>query len=72
MVHRSTELAQSPCVGNILGYKTKHNQVCRYDKEKNDYVKGNPEKGIITMFKPTEGREYFDRLKKSEGVSDDE
>ena len=69
---RALELVQSPCGENILGYKTKHNQVCRYDKEKNDYVKGNPEKGIITMFKPVDGIEYFNTRMEAERGEDDD
>lgn len=71
-VERAVELIQSPCGETIDGYKNAKNEVVRYDIAKNDFVKGNPEKGIITMFKPLEGKAYFDRLKQIEGVDDDD
>lgn len=72
---RAVELAESAADGvKILGYKTKEGYICRYDVEKNDYVKADVNKGIRTMFKPTkdkgffEGKEYYDHMKKEEGV----
>lgn len=69
---RALELVQSACGRNIVGYKTRLNQICRYDKEKNDFVKGHPDKGIYTMFKPEKGLEYYEMFLESEGVIDDE
>lgn len=42
-----------------MGYKDKDGHICRYDVNKNDYVKANVKKGIITMFKPIDGVKYF-------------
>lgn len=68
---RALELIQSSCNENILGYKNKLGQVIRYDILKNDFVKGNPEKGIFTMFKPEDKRKYFDEKLEEEGIKDD-
>ncbi len=65
---RALELVQSPADGKkILGYKNSLGQIIRYDVDKNDFAKGNPQKGIFTMFKPGDGRDYYEReLKKRE------
>lgn len=65
---RAVELAQKAVDGKkILGYKTKNKwQICRYDTEKNDYVKADVKKGVITMFKPDEGKNYFYKMEKKE------
>lgn len=68
---RAVELAEMPVGGNILGYKTPEGYICRYDKEKNDYVKADIEKGIRTMFKPDEGEKYYQNMLKIEGVNDE-
>ena len=68
---RAVELAEMPVGGNILGYKTKEGHICRYDKEKNDYVKADIEKGIRTMFKPDEGEAHYHRQQRKEGIEDE-
>lgn len=65
---RALELVQQPVGGNIHGYKTAKGQVVRYDSVTNDYVVGIPKKGIGTMFKPSSGKRYFDRLKERDGT----
>lgn len=67
---RALELIQMPVGGNILGYKTKNNEVARYDKASNDYVKGNPNIGIKTMFKPTNKEEYYYKWEKKESFKE--
>ena len=69
---RAVSLAEMPVGGNIKGYKTKEGYICRYDVEKNDYVKADLEKGIRTMFKPDGGEAYFNDRKKVEGAEEDE
>ena len=65
-------LIQSPTSETILGYKTSKGEVVRYDKETRDFVKGFPETGIKTMFKPDDAEEYFERHKKfDKGVDTD-
>ena len=64
---RALDLVQQPVKGNILGYKNKNGQICRYDKTTNDFVKGRPNEGIATMFKPKDGEEYFKRRLAKEG-----
>lgn len=68
---RAVELAEMPVGGNILGYKTKEGYICRYDKEKNDYVKADIKKGIRTMFKPDAGEAYYRMRLEEEGIEDD-
>lgn len=64
---RALDLVQSRTIKNqILGYKTNDGWIVRYDILKNDYVKGNPKRGIKTMFKPDEGIEYFNGREKEE------
>lgn len=77
---RALELAESACSDTILGYKNAQNEIVRYDTEKNDFVKGNPNKCIKTMFKPEyekvkagdkdAGLRYFKKLMKKEGVKE--
>lgn len=68
---RAVKLLESAVGGSIRGYATKDGHICRYDVEKNDYAKGNPGKGVYTMFKPADGIEYYERLLESEGVKDE-
>lgn len=56
---RSVELVEKPVGGNIVGHKDKDGQVIRYDKNTNDFVKGHPNKGVRTMFKPVDGEAYY-------------
>ncbi len=66
---RGVELAESAADGKkILGYKTKEGHICRYDVEKNDYVKADINKGLRTLFKPDNGIDYFNEMKGKEGV----
>ena len=69
---RALQLIQSSADGKkIFGYKNSLGQIIRYDVDKNDFVKGNPKKGIFTMFKPEKGKKYFDEKLKEEGIQDD-
>ncbi len=62
------ELVQSAADGKkILGYQANGKTVVRYDVKNNDFVKGSPETGIATMFKPESGSAYFHRRKRIEG-----
>lgn len=66
---RGVELAESTADGKkILGYKTKEGHICRYDVEKNDYVKADINKGLRTLFKPDNGIDYFNEMKSKEGA----
>ena len=65
-LNKALNLVQSPCGNRIEGYKTNLGQICRYDTKTNYYVKGDPQKGIFTMFKPNEGRKYFSHMKEYE------
>lgn len=68
---RAHELIEKPVGDGILGYKNSSGQVVRYDPKTNDFVKGNPNIGIATMFKPEKGQSYFDRQKAKEGIEDE-
>ena len=68
---RALELIQKPVAGNVFGYKTANGEICRYDEETNDYVKGHPDKGIKTMFKPRNGKQYYEGRKSAEGEEDE-
>lgn len=68
---RAVELAESAADGvKILGYKTKEGYICRYDVDKNDYVKADINKGIRTMFKPEPKIQYFYEYEKKEGIKE--
>ena len=65
---RALELIQSAADGkNILGYKLKDGTIIRYDVKANDFVKGRPDIGIATMFKPKSKAQYFHNKKRLEG-----
>lgn len=63
---RAVELAEMPVGGGIEGHVDKNGNVLRYDVENNDFVKGNPDKGIITMFKPANGKAYYLKQRKED------
>lgn len=65
-VQRALELLEQPVSENILGHADKYGHVIRYDKMTNDFAKGHPYKGIITMFKPEDGEEYYWRALKGD------
>lgn len=56
---RALSLVESPTSKTILGHCDERGVVIRYDKNKNDFVKGHPQKGIYTMFKPDKGLDYY-------------
>ena len=68
---RALDLIQKPTGDAILGYKNASGQIVRYDKSTNDFVKGKPDMGIATMFKPKDGEAYFNRWLGKEGVKDE-
>lgn len=63
---RALQLIQSQTSDTILGYKTSAGEIVRYDKTTNDFVKGHPDGGIKTMFKPEDEERYFIRRKQKE------
>lgn len=63
---RAVGLIESPVGGSIKGHIDKDGHVIRYDEKTNDFVKGSPKKGIFTMFKPTEGKAYYDNKRKED------
>lgn len=58
-VERAVRLAEMPVGGDILGHIDKNNQIIRYDRKENDFVKADLNKGIRTLFKPAEGIKYY-------------
>lgn len=65
-VARALELIESPTSDTILGHTDKDGNIIRYDKERNDFVKGHPNKGITTLFKPDEKQKYYDKMRKAD------
>lgn len=57
---------KKPTSETILGHIDKIGYVTRYDKETNDFAKGHPYKGIVTMFKPIDGENYYLRALKGD------
>lgn len=60
------ELIQMPTGGNIIGHKDEKEIITRYNVETNEFVKGRPDRGIYTLFKPDDGIEYYNRKKKGD------
>jgi hypothetical protein len=60
---RALDLVQQPVGGDIHGHSNSKEQVVRYDARENDFVKGKPDVGIATMFKPASGLNYYIRQK---------
>ena len=63
---RAVELLESPVGSNILGHIDKENHIIRYDKQKNDFVKGSISKGVNTMFKPKDEYDYYDKMREED------
>lgn len=58
---KAIKLLESSVGGNIKGHIDAHGNIIRYDTEKNDFAKGNPNKGVKTLFKPNEGKVYYEQ-----------
>ena len=58
---RAVELLESPVDERICGHIDKDKNIIRYDKDKNDFVKGSTKNGVFTMFKPEEGYLYYEK-----------
>lgn len=67
---RALTLVQMPTSKTVLGYKTRDGCVVRYDSVNNDFVKGKPSDGIITMFKPKNGTNYYYDKEKNNSKED--
>lgn len=64
---RAISLLESATSDTILGHINHDNQIVRYDKANNFFVKGQLNRGVFTMFKPTRGEAYYkDQEKKDE------
>jgi len=63
---RALELLEQATSENILGHIDKNNYITRYDRTTNDFAKGHPYKGIVTMFKPIDGENYYLRALKGD------
>lgn len=71
---RALDLVQSPVSKDVLGYKTMDGAVVRYRISTNEFVKGYPQGGIATMYKPKgdpkKGIKYFLNKQMEESVED--
>ena len=65
-VDRAMELIQMQTGGNIIGHKDKSGVIVRYNKKTNEFVKGRPDRGLYTMYKPVDGIEYYYKMKKGD------
>ncbi len=63
---RAVELAESETGDNILGHLDKYGHIVRYDIAKNDFVKADIKKGVITMYKPDDKKDYYDTKRKED------
>ncbi len=63
---RAVELLESGTNDNVLGHMDKSGNIIRYDKVKNDFVKGNTQKGVFTMYKPDNGQKYYDEQREED------
>jgi hypothetical protein len=59
-------LVQSATSDTVYGYKNNNGQVIRFDSINGNFVKGHPEWGIATMFKPIDGAEYYYKFEEYE------
>ncbi|MDR2167609.1 MAG: hypothetical protein LBE35_07155 [Clostridiales bacterium] len=66
------DLIQSAVTNGIEGYKNSRGQIVRYDFGRNNFVKGHPNIGIATMFKPDLGAIYFYKEKEREALKEEE
>lgn len=62
----AVRLVESAVSENILGHTDKDGNIIRYDVKNNDYVKGHPDKGIYTMFKPDDEQKYYEKMRKAD------
>lgn len=60
---KALELLERPVGGDILGHVDKDDNIIRYDRKNNIFAKGNPQRGVRTMYKPPEGEVYYSRQK---------
>ncbi|GHV57418.1 hypothetical protein FACS1894216_21940 [Synergistales bacterium] len=65
---KAHSLIQKPVGGDILGYQTKDGKIVRYDKATNDFVSGDPSRGVATMMKLTDGENRFNYLKSRDEI----
>lgn len=63
---RALELLEQATSEKIFGHADKNNYLIRYNSEENDFAKGHPYKGIVTMFKPIDGENYYFRSLKGD------
>lgn len=64
--NRAVFLLQSATSKTIQGHIDRFGYIIRYDTEKNDFVKGSIKKGVITMFKPDNGYDYYEHNRKED------
>lgn len=65
-IARGMELVQMPVGGDILGHKDKNEIITRYNVKTNEFVKGRPDRGIYTFYKPRDEKAYYDVMKRKD------
>ena len=63
-VKKALKLVQKPTGNGILGHATVDGGVVRYNTATNDFVKGRPKRGIISMYKPDLKQKYYENERK--------
>ena len=63
---RALSLIEAPVSDTVLVHIDKNGIIIRYDTKANDFVKGRPQKGIFTMYKPDAGIAYYLEQKKED------
>ena len=65
-IARGMALVQMPVGGDILGHKDKNEIITRYNVRTNEFVKGRPDRGIYTFYKPKDKKKYYDVMKRKD------
>jgi hypothetical protein len=56
---KALSLLETAVGGDILGHVDGNGNVIRYNRRTNDFAKGNPLKGIRSMYRPENGEAYY-------------
>ena len=59
-------LLGKPVNDDVLGHVTADGLVVRYDTKTNDFAKGSPDRGVRTMYKPEDGKAYYDKQREED------
>lgn len=63
---KALKLLEMPVGGDILGHIDRYGNIIRYNSKTNDFAKGNPLKGILTLMRPELGIIYYEKMKRGD------